>query len=70
MARFYRKLAILTKIETVYGTDPVPTGAANAMQVTNVSVTPLAGDQVSRDLFLPYLGQQGVILVGTYTELK
>jgi hypothetical protein len=70
MARFYRKLAILTKVESVYGTDPVPTGVANAMLVTNVTVNPLAGDQASRDLFLPYLGQQGVILVGTYTELK
>lgn len=70
MARFYRKLAILTKIETVYGTDPVPTGAANAMMVSNVTVRPLASDQVKRDIFLPYLGQQGVLLVGVYTELK
>ncbi|WP_027143145.1 phage tail tube protein [Mesorhizobium sp. WSM3626] len=70
MARFYRKLAVLAKIETVEGTDAVPTGAANAIQMNNVTITPLAGDQVSRDLLLPYLGQQGVILTGTYATLS
>ncbi|ESY49018.1 MULTISPECIES: phage tail tube protein [unclassified Mesorhizobium] len=70
MARFYRKLAVLAKIETVEGTDAVPTGMANAIQMNNVTITPLAGDQVSRDLLLPYLGQQGVILTGTYATLS
>ncbi|RWN30122.1 MAG: hypothetical protein EOR97_17265 [Mesorhizobium sp.] len=68
--RFYRKLAVLAKIETVYGTDPVPTGAANAIQINNATITPLAGDQASRDLMLPYLGQQGVILTGTYAQVS
>lgn len=70
MARFYRKLAVLAKIETVEGTDAVPTGLANAIQMNNVTITPLAGDQVSRDLLLPYLGQQGVILTGTYATIS
>jgi len=68
--RFYRKLAVLAKIENTYGVNPTPTGAANAIQMTNATITPLAGDQVSRDLMLPYLGQQGVILVGTYAQLQ
>ncbi|TIU35994.1 MAG: hypothetical protein E5W28_09325, partial [Mesorhizobium sp.] len=67
--RFYRKLAVLAKIETVYGTDPTPTGAANAIQMTNATVNPLEGEQVSRDLMLPYLGMQGVILTGTYVKI-
>ncbi|RUW41523.1 hypothetical protein EOA37_09690 [Mesorhizobium sp. M2A.F.Ca.ET.015.02.1.1] len=70
MARFYRKLAVLAKIENTYGVNPTPTGLANAIQMTNATITPLAGDQVSRDLMLPYLGQQGVILVGTYAQLQ
>lgn len=70
MAKFYRKLAVLAKIETVYGTDAVPTGVANAIQLNNATITPLAGDQASRDLMLPYLGQQGVILVGTYAQMS
>ncbi|RUY11941.1 hypothetical protein EOA25_04685 [Mesorhizobium sp. M2A.F.Ca.ET.040.01.1.1] len=68
--RFYRKLAVLAKIETTYGVSAAPTGAANAIQMTNATITPLAGDQVSRDLLLPYLGQQGVILTGTYAQLQ
>ncbi|ESY41914.1 hypothetical protein X747_14830 [Mesorhizobium sp. LNJC384A00] len=69
-SRFYRKLAVLAKLEVTYGVDPVPTGAANAIQMNNVTITPLAGDQASRDLMLPYLGQQGVILTGTYAQIS
>lgn len=68
--RYFRKLAVLAKIEADYGADAAPTGAANAIQMTEVSVTPLAGGEVSRDLLLPYLGQQGVELVGTYVTLE
>lgn len=68
--RFWRKLAILAKIETDYGVDATPTGAANAIQASEVSLTPLAGEEVKRDLMLPYLGNQGSILVGDYVELQ
>lgn len=67
--RFWRKLAILHKIETVYGTDIVPT-AADAILATNVNFMPLEGDEVSRDLMLPYLGAQGIVLAGTYARLE
>ncbi|MBN9069204.1 MAG: hypothetical protein J0H60_22865 [Rhizobiales bacterium] len=68
--RFYNKLGVLTKIETTEGTDAAPTGAANAIQMSNASITPLAGDQASRNLLLPYLGQQGIVLTGTYAQIK
>ena len=68
--RKYKKLACLAKIETVYGTDAVPTGAANAIQLSDVTLTPLAGEDVSRDLLLPYLGHQGVELTGNYMQLE
>ena len=68
--RFYRKLAILAKIETTYGTDAVPTGAANAMQAKNVTIQPIQGDQVSHDFLLPYLGSQGVELTGNYVQIE
>lgn len=67
--RFWRKLAILHKIETVYGTDIVPT-AADAILATNVSFMPMEGDEVSRDLMLPYLGAQGIVLAGTYGRIE
>ncbi|HSI41763.1 MAG TPA: phage tail tube protein [Xanthobacteraceae bacterium] len=68
--RFFRKLAVLTKAEVTYGVDSTPTGAANAMQMTAVSITPLGGEEESRELLLPYFGHQGVLLVGNYVELQ
>lgn len=68
--RYFRKMAVLAKLETVYATDPTPTGSADAMQLTDVSFEPLAGEDVSRDLITPYFGHQGVILVGTHGRLE
>jgi len=68
--RFERKLAVLAKIETNYGTDIVPTGADNAMLMTDVALTPMAGSEESRALLLPYLGNQGVILTGDHVILE
>lgn len=68
--RFYRKLALLAKLETTYGTDIIPTGTENAILATNATITPLAGEEVSRDLLLPYLGHQGVELVGTHVQIE
>lgn len=64
-----RRLAILNKIETVYGTDSAPT-AADALIGRNVTYTPFEGEEVSRDLLLPYLGNQGVKLAGIYARLE
>lgn len=68
-ARKMQKLALLAKIETTYGTDATPTGAANAMLVKNVTITPLEGEEIQRDLTMPYFGSQGVILAGTYGKI-
>jgi len=68
--RYYKKLAVLGALEGTYGVDANPTGGANAMLMTNVTLTPLAGEEVSRELMLPYLGHQGVMLTGTYVELR
>ncbi|MEM6381649.1 MAG: phage tail tube protein [Pseudomonadota bacterium] len=68
--RKIRKLALLAKVETTYGTDSVPTGAANAIQANDVNLTPMAGGEESRDLLLPFLGQQGIILTGNYVQCE
>lgn len=70
MTRYFRNRAILVKPETTYGVDAVPTGAANAMQMTNVNFEPLVGEDVNRDLVLPYMGHQGVMLVGNYARIS
>lgn len=67
--KIWRKLAILVKPEAVEGTDSAP-AAANAIVATNVTFTPIEGEEVSRDLMLPYMGHQGVVLAGTYGRLE
>ena len=69
MARLFRKLAILCAVEATYGIAPAIT-AANAMIGTNVTFTPLEADEVNRDLYLPYLGNQGIILAGKHARLE
>lgn len=62
--RYARNAAILAKIESAYGTDPTPTGAANALLVSDLSITPLSASNVARDLVRSYLGGSEE-LVGT-----
>jgi hypothetical protein len=67
--RLIRKTAILLKLETVYGTDPVPTGAANAMLVSNLSINPLNAQNVDRDLIRSYLGASEQLVGTAYVEM-
>lgn len=53
--RYVRNTVILAEIESVYGTDPTPTEAANAMLVSNASITKNF-NTVNRDLLRGYLG--------------
>lgn len=66
----WKSKIILFEIESAYGTDPTPTGAANAMLMTGVEFTPMEGDDVSRDLERPYLGAQEMIPTGLRARLK
>lgn len=65
-----RKRVILAKIETTYGTDASPTGAANAILVRSVSVTPLAGEDIERQLIRPYYGNAQRIAGEKFVELE
>lgn len=67
--RYWRKKAVLAKIETGYGVDAAPLATANAMVVSDVTQTPLAGEEISRDLYVPWLGEQKRYLVGNYATL-
>lgn len=70
MGRYVKKLALLAKIETTYGTDATPSGAANAIQVLDVRFTPLEGQEESRDIVTPYMGHPGVILTGIHQMIE
>ena len=66
----WRKKALMVKAETTYGTDSNPTAAANTLLALDVQLTPLEGQEISRDLELPHLGHQGVILAGLHASLE
>lgn len=69
MALLARKKILLAKAEVSYGTDPTPTGASNAIQTSDLSITPLAGPTVSRNLDRATLGNDLQIQVGTFVQL-
>jgi len=70
MPQLTRKRTILSKIETAYGNDPVPTGAANAILVRNITVTPMETNLVSRDLIRPYMGNSENLAGSVYGKLE
>ena len=51
-----RKKFLIAKIESTYGTDPSPTGTDNAVQVTNLEVTPIESDNVQAASYQGFLG--------------
>lgn len=58
MAKREQKRVLLLKLESTYGTDPVPTGAANAMLVRwRDFPEPSQSDYVDRQLLKPWLGR-------------
>lgn len=66
---YWKSKVLLAKIETTYGTDPTPTGSANAMLATNVSLAPMEGQDVDRNLEQPYFGASAMIPVGLFSTL-
>lgn len=69
MPQLTRRRTILAKIETSYGVDPTPTGAANAILVRNLNITPQNSEIVSRDLVRPYLGNSEQLQASTHVTL-
>lgn len=62
----YNKRTILAKIETVYGTDIVPTAPLNAILVRNISFTPLKVNADERNLVRSYFGNFEQIVGAAY----
>lgn len=66
----WKSKIILVKAEgATYGVDPTPTGAANAMLLTDVELAPMEGQDVSRNLEQPFMGAQEDIPTGIYVTL-
>lgn len=66
----WRSKILLAKIEAAYGVDPAPTGAANAILATNIVLTPMEGQDVSRELELPWLAAQATIPAGLHVRMQ
>ena len=67
MSRLNRKTAILAKIETTYNTDPTPTGADNAILISNPSYK-FNAQNVDRALIREYLGGAEQLVGTTFAE--
>jgi hypothetical protein len=55
-SRYIRQTVILGKIEGTAGVDAVPTGADNALLISNMSITPLEAQNVDRAVVRGYMG--------------
>ena len=51
-----RKKFLIAKSEAAYGTDSVPVGGSNAIQVTSIEITPIESDNVQAAAFQGFLG--------------
>jgi len=69
MALQTRKQSILIETESSYNDSTTPTGA-DAVLVTELSVTPIASDVVSRDYVRPYLGASEQLLANSRVEVS
>jgi hypothetical protein len=66
----FRKKALLVKKEVIYGTDPVPTGALNAIQTKDLSIDPLEGEELTFDIDTENLGAKAASLVGKHVKVS
>jgi hypothetical protein len=66
MPRLIKKTVVLAKIETTTGTDATPTGAANAIQVFDLSVKPIEIKSATINVVTPWFGGSQTLLTTSY----
>ncbi|WP_435100835.1 phage tail tube protein [Arhodomonas sp. AD133] len=64
-----RKTLVVAANESSYGTDASPTGA-EAILVSDVSLTPMSADTAERNNYKPYLGARPVVHTGIHVQLE
>jgi hypothetical protein len=67
--RFWKKKAILFKLEGAYGVDAAPTGALNGVEGRNVSLSPFEADVEERGVVRPYMGNGSKLITGKRLKL-
>lgn len=69
MPKLMRRAVVAYKGEATYGVDSTPTGA-NAIQVSNLVVTPIEQELSSRELIRPYLGNNEQLPVSQHLMVE
>jgi hypothetical protein len=67
--RYFKKKALLLKVETTYGTDPTPTGAANWLEARNLTLTPYDATVEDRAIVAPWMGNGSKLITGQRLKL-
>lgn len=70
MALRERMTALLAKIETTYGTDSGPTGAANAVLTSGLATHSLDVKRVDRDLVRPFFGNSESLTAAIFKRVE
>ena len=63
------KQMLWAKPEAVYGIDPLPTGALNAMLVSNVKINPLNATEIERKVLMPNFSNFGKIIADIHATI-
>jgi hypothetical protein len=68
--RLDERAAFLLKIESTYGTDPTPTGAADALYCYGLKVDPMENEDDKRSPVRPFFGQDSTVIGGTKSKVE
>jgi len=69
MPRYVRNTLILAKQETTAGTDAAPSGAADAVLVSDVTITPLEAQNVDRNVIRGFFGASEQLVATNYLKV-
>ena len=68
MSKYTRKQGLVAKLETTYGTDAAPTGAANAMLISGMKLKALNQQLIERDIVRGRLARAGGVEAGVLRQ--
>lgn len=68
--RFTNARVLLAKIQSVHGTDPVPTAGSNAILVYDLAHRPVVADKKDRKPIRPYFGSKPALLANQHEEIS
>lgn len=70
MAKSMKNMVLLAKLQTTAGTDPTPTGAADAILCRALTPKPISAEFVERSNIRGYKGNFGQLAVGVHREFE